>query len=285
MKKFLIFLIVFSLFVFVRIVILGEGSIRIALIQMKVKYGDRKYNTEKAIEMIDRAVEEKIHIACLPEAFDIGWLNENAGNLAEKIPGRTSNRLSECAKRNRIYIIAAGTEQADKAVYNTVYILDKKGNIILKQRKLNIADTGEMTELKIYESGNPVDITIADTDYGKIGISIGSDIIYDEFNVLKKISELRAGIVIIPSAWISHIEKSGDRAKKVGIYIQNLFTEKAEEYNMTLIGINCAETIYERQSGRKYEFIGYSIIANKKGRLIGAGKLRKEEIIIVDIRK
>ena len=245
----------------------------------------RQYNIEKAVDMINRAVEEKIHIACLPETFDIGWLNKNADRLAERIPGESSRILSECAKNNNIYIVATGTEISGESVYNTAYLLDKKGNIQVKQRKLNVIDTGGMTDLKIYDSGNADDIIIADTDYGKIGICIGSDIIYNKFNVLKRISELGVRLVIIPSAWMSTIDESGEKAENVGIYMKDIFTRKAEEYNMTLIGINCAGTIYERRPGRKYEYVGNSIIANKKGRLVGAGKIRQEEIIIAEISR
>jgi predicted amidohydrolase len=284
MKKFLIFLLAFSIIIVIRIAFIEGRTIRVALIQMKIKYGDRSYNTSRAVDMINKAVENDIQIVCLPEAFDIGWIAENSDNLAEEIPGKTSMQLAECARENKIFIIASGTERDGEKIFNTAYIINKKGKIILKHRKLNISDVGLLEQVRIYDAGDVNQTKIADTEFGKIGLAVGSDIIYGKYKIIKKLAELGAELVFLPSGWISSLDPSGNNAKKVGNYIEEVFIREAKENNLTLLGVNSAETVYDTKYLKNSEFIGHSIITDHKKGLIGTGEYLKEEIVIAAIK-
>ena len=284
MKKFLIFLLVFSIIIVIRIAFIEGRTVRVALIQMKIKYGDRSYNTSRAVSMINKAAENGVQIACLPEAFDIGWIAENSDNLAEEIPGESSSKLAECARNNKIVIIASGIEKFDGKLFNTAYLINRRGEIILKHRKINIADVGLSGKVSIYDKGDTDQIKIADTEFGKIGLAVGSDVIYGKFKIIKKLSELGAELVFIPSGWISSVDPSGNNAKKVGSYMEEIFVREAEENGLTIFGTNSAETLYSTKYLKNSEFIGHSIITDQKKGLIGTGEYLKEEIVIADIK-
>ena len=81
---------------------------RIALIQMKMS-SEQNNNMDTAIRKIKDAVRKKAKVICLPELFLSNYFCQQEKhsnfNLAEKIPGETTNILSELAKELKVIII------------------------------------------------------------------------------------------------------------------------------------------------------------------------------------
>ena len=80
---------------------------RIALIQMKMS-SDQKKNKSSAIKRIREACKKKAKVICLPELFLSNYFcqQEKHSNfdLAEKIPGKTTNIFCSLAKELKIDI-------------------------------------------------------------------------------------------------------------------------------------------------------------------------------------
>ncbi len=83
---------------------------RIALIQMKMS-SEQKKNMNTAIKKIKEASKKKAKIICLPELFLTNYFcqQEKHSNfdLAEKIPGKSSNILCSLAKDLKVIIIGS----------------------------------------------------------------------------------------------------------------------------------------------------------------------------------
>ena len=81
---------------------------RIALIQMKMS-SDRQKNMNSAIRKITDAYKKKAKIVCLPELFLFNYFCQQEKhsnfNLAEKIPGKTTDIFCSLAKELKIIII------------------------------------------------------------------------------------------------------------------------------------------------------------------------------------
>ena len=117
---------------------------KIALIQMKMS-SDTKKNMNVAIKKIKEASKKKAKVICLPELFLSNYFcqveKHSNFNLAEKIPGQTTDALSSLAKELKIIIIAPIFEKKTSGIYhNSCVVINEKGKIIGKYRKMHIPD-------------------------------------------------------------------------------------------------------------------------------------------------
>ena len=96
-------------------------KIKIALIQMKMS-SDTQKNMSVAIKKIKEASKKKAKVICLPELFLSNYFCQEEKhsnfNLAEKIPGRTTDILSSLAKDLKIIIIAPIFEKKTSGIYH-----------------------------------------------------------------------------------------------------------------------------------------------------------------------
>ena len=148
---------------------------KIALIQMKMS-SDTKKNMNVAIKKIKEASKKKAKVICLPELFLSNYFcqveKHSNFNLAEKIPGRTTGILSLLAKELKIIIIAPIFEKKTSGIYhNSCVVINEKGKIIGKYRKMHIPDDPQYYE-KFYFTPGDLGFKSFKTNYGKLGTLI-----------------------------------------------------------------------------------------------------------------
>jgi N-carbamoylputrescine amidase len=81
-----------------------------------------------ALDHLEKAGENGVDIACLPEEF--------SGTEAEPIPGPTTDAVGALARKHHMYVICPIREQAaDGRQYNTAVLLDRSGRIAGYYRK------------------------------------------------------------------------------------------------------------------------------------------------------
>ncbi len=157
----------------------------IAVIQMDTQ-NDKKKNLEKAAEFIKEAVSKNAKIISFPEVMNLTGQNVGEGGQAETIPGYTTDFLCEAAKKYGIYIHGGSIAEIipnEKKSYNTTVMINDKGEIVAKYRKLHTFDvtlpdgTVNMESERILQGENVVTV---DTEYGKLGFSICYDIRFPE---------------------------------------------------------------------------------------------------------
>ena len=98
------------------------------------------------LPLIEEAGEKGVQILCLQEIFfgpyfcaeqDVKWYE-----TAETVPGPTTNRLSEYAKKYKMVLILPVYEKAQDGVYyNTAAVIDADGSYLGKMRKVQIPHT------------------------------------------------------------------------------------------------------------------------------------------------
>ncbi len=124
----------------------------------------------------DEAGKKGCDIVCLGEGVNlVGVRGVGYSDIAEPIPGQTTNRLGKVAKKWNMYIVAALGEREGAAVYNTAVLIDRTGEIIGKYRKIQLPR--EEIEAGV-TPGNA--FPVFDTDFGRIGIMICWDVQYAE---------------------------------------------------------------------------------------------------------
>lgn len=136
---------------------MGKGKIRIGIVQMGMS--DRKYvNIAKAEKLVRKAASKGADIICLPELFSTLYFPQekksDAHRFAEPLNGETISAMKNLAKELSVVVIAPFYEKSGKKHYNTVAVIDGKGRIAGKYRKMHIPHDPLFYEKNYFDEGN-----------------------------------------------------------------------------------------------------------------------------------
>jgi len=148
-------------------------------------------NLEQFAKFIDEAGGQKADIICLPEGTTVCGTGMTYFQVAEPIPGPSTEFLGQCAARNKAWLVAGIYEREGKAVYNTSVLLNRDGKLAGKYRKVCLPRE------EIDDGITPGhDYPVFDTDFGRIGMMICWDISYPE--VARELSARGAEMIFMP---------------------------------------------------------------------------------------
>lgn len=147
----------------------------IGIIQMRMSDKPSE-NLARATELLREAKAKGVQVACLPELFMSYYFCQSEDHsyfdLAEPIPGPTSNALAKLAKELDMVIVASLFEKRAAGMYhNTVVVLDADGTDLGIYRKMHIPDDPRYYE-KFYFTPGDLGFRNFDTKYGRIGVLI-----------------------------------------------------------------------------------------------------------------
>ena len=257
-------------------------KIKIAIVQTKVS-NNEKLNIKNSIDKIKIAAKKKAKIICLPELFLSPYFcqteNHSKFKLAEKIPGKKTILYCELAKKLSVILIIPLFEKKTSGFYhNTSIIINEKGKIISKYRKMHIPDDPGYYE-KFYFTPGDLGFKSTKTKYAKIGSLICWDQWFPEaarLTVLKG-----AEILFYPTAIGWHPKekkKFGKSQLDAWIVMQR---SHAIANGVFVAAIN--RTGLEKIGNKKIQFWGNSMIIDPSGNIVARAKSEKEEILICDI--
>ena len=245
-------------------------KIKLALCQMNV-VDNKEKNIKTARLMIEESISKNADFIILPEMFNCPYSNDKFIEYGEKEKSsETLSEISKLAKSNNVYILAGSIPEIEEdKLYNTSYLFDRQGNVIAKHRKMHLFDIDVKRKITFKESdvltaGN--DFTIADTEFGKVGIGICYDIRFPE--LAKIMVENGALILIYPGAFNMTTGPA---------HWELLFRSRAMENQAFCIGVAPA-----LNNDASYHSYGHSIITNPWGEVIAQAS-EKESLIISEI--
>jgi predicted amidohydrolase len=130
---------------------------------------------------------------CLGEEILLEGNSRTYAGAAEAIPGPSTSRLGERARRYGMYIVAGLTERDGRGVYNTAVLIDRHGNVAGKYRKVYLPR--EEVEGGVTPGR---DLPVFETDFGRIGMMICWDAEY--VDPARALALKGAEIVLVPAA-------------------------------------------------------------------------------------
>jgi N-carbamoylputrescine amidase len=159
------------------------SKVKVGLVQMSCT-ADKQQNLQKAVEKVREAAAQGAQIVCLQELFTSLYFcdEENYDNfqLAEAIPGPSTDELSKVAAELGVVIIASLFEKRTQGLYhNTTAILDADGAYLGKYRKMHIPDDPGFYE-KFYFTPGDLGYKVFKTKFATIGVLICWDQWYPE---------------------------------------------------------------------------------------------------------
>jgi predicted amidohydrolase len=267
-----VLLVSLALLLFTKEVSAQMKTIRIAMCQIFALDGDRSGNFVRIENAIREAKDADADIICFPETVILGWVNPDAHKRAYPIPGKDSQRLCELAKKYQAYLCASLAEKNGTNLYDSVILIDNKGRILLKHRKINI-----LTELMTPPYTPGKDVNAVETKFGKIGLLICADTFEDE--ILKRMAALKPDLVLVPYGWAAEQNEWPEFGKK----LENVVTEAARKSGAPVVGTDLVGQI-TRGPWKDRVFGGQSIAADKNGKTLAIAKDRDRDVKIVSMR-
>jgi N-carbamoylputrescine amidase len=159
-------------------------------------------NLDKAITQIEKLAADGAQIICLQELFASQYFCQSEEHrffdLAEAIPGPSTERLGAVAKKTKTVIIASLFERRTAGIYhNTTAVMDADGKYLGKYRKMHIPDDPLFYE-KFYFTPGDLGYKVFDTAYGRVGVLICWDQWYPEAARLTALAG--AQVIVYPTA-------------------------------------------------------------------------------------
>ena len=176
---------------------------KIAQIQSHV-YPTTAENLEALSQVLNRLRPEKCDVVTLGEMFTCPYSTELFPSFAEKELGETWTALSKFAKEFGIILFAGSVPELDDhgRIYNTAYAFDRDGRQIAKHRKMHLFDIDvgngqKFKESEVLSPGN--ECTLANTEFGKIGLCICFDFRFPE--LARLMVQKGAKMIVVPAAF------------------------------------------------------------------------------------
>lgn len=264
-------------------------SVKVAITQMTCG-ADPNDNLNRQVALLDRAARLGGQILCTQEIFRSQYFcqieDHRFFELAETIPGPSTDALCKLAKKHRAVIVASLFEKRASGLYhNTAAIIEADGSIAGIYRKMHIPDDPLYYE-KFYFTPGDTGFKAWNTTYGKIGVLICWDQWYPEGARLTALQG--AEILFYPTAIGWHPSEKAEYGKA-----QHESWELIQRSHGIANGcFVCApnrigvEKILDAK-GRPVnddgiEFWGQSFVSAPNGQVIARASVDQEEVLLVD---
>jgi N-carbamoylputrescine amidase len=262
---------------------------KIGLIQMSMG-ADPEANFAAAIDRIRQAAAQGANIVCLPELFRTQYFCQREDlrlfDLAERIPGPSTEKLAAIAREAGIVIVASLFERRAAGLYhNTAVTLGPDGAIAGLYRKMHIPDDPLYYE-KYYFTPGDLGFRSTDTRFGRIGTLVCWDQWYPEGARLTALQG--AEVLFYPTAIGWHpAEKAEFGAAQYEAW-QTIQRAHAIANGVYVAGVNrvgheTGDIRGNRATGPGLEFWGGSFLADPFGRIVAKASHTEEEILIGEI--
>ncbi len=156
---------------------------RIGLVQMSCG-PDPDANLDKAADRVREAARAGARVICLPELFRAQYFCQREDialfDLAEPIPGPSTERLAAVAREEHVVVIASLFERRAAGLYhNTAVTIEADGTLAGMYRKMHIPDDPLYYE-KFYFTPGDLGFRAQDTSFGRVGTLVCWDQWYPE---------------------------------------------------------------------------------------------------------
>ena len=227
---------------------------------------------QKHIPFIEEAGKKGVQILCLQEIFNTPYFcpGQDAKwyESAESVPGPTTERLAEYAKKYKMVIVVPIYEREQAGfLYNTAAVIDADGKYLGKYRKNHIPQTSGYWEKFYFKPGN-LGYPVFETAYAKIGVYICYDRHFPDG--ARALGLNGAEIVYNPSATVAGLSK----------HLWKLEQPAHAAANGYFMG--CINRVGVEKPWNLGTFYGSSYFVDPRGQIFAQASEDKDELLIAD---
>jgi N-carbamoylputrescine amidase len=256
----------------------AKREVVLGLIQMRCEKDPRK-NLDQANSRIIEAARQGAQIVCLQEFFRSHYFcqtnDKRFFELAEPVPGPTTESLSKIAKEHKVVIVASLFERSGTKFYNTACAIDADGQFLGKYRKVHIPDDPQnyYSEMFYFTPGD-LGFPIFETRHAKVGALVCWDQWFPEG--ARSLALKGAEIIFYPTAigW-----QKSQKNEEVGRAEFDAWVTVQRGHAIS----NGAFVATTNRTGLEdhLDFWGGSFVADPLGRILKQASHDKEENLIV----
>jgi N-carbamoylputrescine amidase len=259
----------------------GPPRFRLGLVQMRCT-ADPRRNLETAVGRVREAVGRGAQVVCLPELFRSEYFCQREDSasfdLAEAIPGPTTEALAAVAREAGVAILAPVFERRAAGVYhNTVAVLDAGGTLRGLYRKMHIPDDPLFYE-KYYFTPGDLGFRAFDTVVGRVGALVCWDQWYPEAARLTALAG--ADVLFYPTAIGWHPREKAEHGEAQVTAWQIMQRAHAIANGVYVAAVN--RVGHEGAAGGGLEFWGASFVCDPFGVVLAEASRTEEAILVVE---
>jgi predicted amidohydrolase len=191
---------------------MGSWQLRVGAVQL-CSTSDVQANLAACRALVDRAAGEGAQLAVLPECF--AFLGRGEGDKmphAESLErsGPILDTLRELATRHGIWLVGGGAPEIvpgdARRAYNTAIVVDPRGAIAARYRKIHLFDVdipggAVLRESDATRAGD--ELVVVDIGGAKVGLSICYDVRFPEL-YRRLVKDRGAEVLLVPAAFTAH---------------------------------------------------------------------------------
>jgi N-carbamoylputrescine amidase len=256
----------------------------VGLVQMRCTT-NKEENLTRATEKVREAAARGAQVVCLHELFTGEYFcrteQTELFDLAETVPGPTTERFSAVAKETRVALVLSVFERRAAGVYhNTCAVLDADGSYLGKYRKMHIPDDPLYYE-KFYFTPGDLGFLNFDTKYARIGVQICWDQWYPEGSRITAMQG--AQVIFYPTSIGWHpYEKVQVGAAQLDSW-KTIQRAHAVANGIYVAVVNRVGFEGQPEKGDAgLEFWGNSFVADPAGQILKEASNDQEEILVVE---
>ncbi|MFH1918270.1 MAG: carbon-nitrogen hydrolase family protein [Planctomycetota bacterium] len=212
-------------------------KVRLATVHFRPRGGKTPAgNCRLFAPLIEEAAKQKADLVVLPETLTFYGTGLDCTEVAEPIPGPSTDYFGQLAKRHDLYIVAGLFERADHLVYNVAVLLGPEGDVVGKYRKVTLPRDEIAWGVA---PGN--DYPVFDTRFGKVGMMICYDGFFPE--VARQLT-IRGAEVIAWPVWGCNPLLARARAAENHVYlVSSTYTDVSTDWIVSAVFDHSGETI------------------------------------------
>ena len=264
---------------------MNKNELKVGLIQQACSANGYD-NRQRLAEHIGTAAKEGAQLVVLQELHNTPYFCqvENVDNfdLAEPIPGPSTDFFGELARQHGIVLVISLFERRAPGLYhNTAVVLEKDGTIAGKYRKMHIPDDPAYYE-KFYFTPGDMGFHPITTSVGKLGVQVCWDQWYPEGARLMALQG--ADLLIYPTAiGYESSDTPGEQTRQREAWT-TVQRGHAVANGLPVITVNRVGHEADPSGQTKgITFWGSSFIAGPQGELLAQASTQDEEVVVVTV--
>lgn len=262
---------------------MNSRILRLGMVQQRCTE-DSDANLEISIRGIRDAAARGAQLILLPELHASVYFCQTEDptrfDLAEPIPGPSSERLSAVAAELGVVLVASLFERRAPGLYhNTAVVFERDGALVGRYRKMHIPDDPGYYE-KFYFTPGDLGFQPVDTSVGRLGLLVCWDQWYPEAARLMALAG--AEILLYPTAigW-DPADDDAERERQRDAWVT---VQRGHAVANGLPLAACNRVGFEPSpAGGGAQFWGNSFLAGPQGEVLAAADTESEAVLVADV--
>ena len=222
-------------------------KVKIGTVYLRPRNSTPERNLKLFCEQIDAAGRLGLDIVCLSEAITVVGAGRSPTQVAEPIPGPSTRRLGEAARKNRLWVVAGLYQREGKQLFNAAVLLDRQGKLAGVYHKVHLP----REEWQVGFSPG-LEYPVFRTDFGTIAIQICYDYFFPEAAAAFR---LKGAEVLFAPTWGTTFADREGRVEG-----ENMFRVRARDEGLYIV-----PSVYD----------GNSLIIDPLGRVLASSRGRE----------